>query len=77
MAGGLVLLAPAPALLREWAYAGFFIWWIGGLSVHTLSHHPLTNSVPLLMLGSLLIVSFLGYHKGRVIQLRANGDNGP
>jgi uncharacterized membrane protein len=40
IAGGFALLLPVPLFLKEWAFAGFFIWWMGGLSAHAFSGHP-------------------------------------
>jgi len=66
--GGLTLLMPVPPLFREWAYAGFFIWWTGGIAVHAFSGHPPAQYVGLAILGPLLVLSFLAHHRGRQIR---------
>lgn len=71
IAGGFALLFPVPLFLKEWAFAGFFIWWMGGLSAHAFSGHPPTAFVLLLILGTLLSLSFVGHHKGRVVMMKA------
>jgi len=58
LAGGLALLLPTPLVLREWAFAGFFVWWSGAVSTHLITGEGLSNLVPLGVLGALLAVSF-------------------
>ena len=70
VAGGLVLLLRTPLVLKEWAFAGFFVWWVGAISAHVFSGHPITM-LPywmLLVFGTLLILTFMGYQKTRVIE---------
>lgn len=58
LAGGLALLLPTPLVLREWAFAGFFVWWSGAVSTHLITGEGLSNLVPLGVLGALLAASF-------------------
>ncbi|QNF33966.1 DoxX family protein [Adhaeribacter swui] len=61
--GAITLLAPVPARLKEWAYAGFVINFISAFIAHVASGDPLANCVaPLLFLG-LLLVSYFMYHR--------------
>ena len=70
VAGGLVLLLRAPLVLKEWAFAGFAIWVVGALSTHVFSGDPITTSnyYMLAIFGILLILTFMGYQKTRVIE---------
>lgn len=61
--GVFVLLAPVPARLKEWAYAGFVINFISAFIAHVASGDPIGNSMaPLVFLG-LLLASYFTYHK--------------
>jgi len=70
VAGGLVLLLRAPLVLKEWAFAGFFIWVVGALSAHVFSGDPITTPsyMMLTVFGILLILTFMGYQRTRVIE---------
>ena len=65
IAGGAVLLLPTPILMKEWAWAGFTIWWVGGMLAHLFSSHSLAEFVPLAVVGVLLLLSFLDYRPRR------------
>ena len=65
--GGALLLLPAPLLWKEWAYAGFFVWWVGGILAHAFSGHDLVQFVPLIIVGVFLLLSFLGHRPRRVM----------
>ena len=70
VAGGLVLLLRVPLVLKEWAFAGFFIWIVGALSSHAFSGDPITTPAYMMLtvFGILLILTFMGYQKTRVIE---------
>jgi len=52
IAGGVALLVPGFALLKEWAYAGFFFNLTGAVAVHCFVNHPLTELIaPIILLG--------------------------
>lgn len=68
LTGGLVLLLRTPLVLREWAFAGFFVWWSGAVSTHLITGEGLANLVPLGVLGALLIVSFREHATRREIR---------
>lgn len=53
--GGIVLLLASTQRLREWAYVGFFIWALGGISAHVFSGHGMREMMPLLSLTCFLI----------------------
>ncbi|MEM7167312.1 MAG: DoxX family protein [Planctomycetota bacterium] len=63
IAGGLTILLRAPAMLKEWAFAGFYFWCLGGLSAHALNGHAIGEYVPLLILGTLLTLTFVGHRR--------------
>ena len=63
ISGGLTLLLPTPLRLREWACAGFSLWWIGGMAAHTFSNHAFLSYLPLLSVGVLLLLCHLDHHR--------------
>ena len=67
IAGGAVLLTPTPILMKEWAWAGFTIWWVGGMLAHLFSSHSIAEFAPLAVVGVLLLMSFLDYRPRRKV----------
>lgn len=61
--GSLALILKVHWRLKEWAYAGFFIWAFGGILSHVLSGHNLFESMPLFFFFALLVLSFMSYLK--------------
>ena len=72
LSGGIVLLAPTSLLLKEWAYAGFCFWWLGGMATHLFSDHAVVEFVPLAVVGVLLLLSFL-HHRPRRRMVASTG----
>lgn len=64
--GSLALLLKVHWRLKEWAFAGFFIWALGAISSHLLSGHGISDTVPVLLLLFLLLLSFYSYLKVKV-----------
>ena len=63
MIGGIVVVIPAmPRLLKEWAYAGFFIATISAIIANYAVNGLLFVSMPLVVL-LLLTVSYIYYHE--------------
>ncbi|WP_143305745.1 DoxX family protein [Chitinophaga vietnamensis] len=57
--GVVLLLAPAPAKLREWAYAGFTFTFIAAFVAHSSAGDPIANRLmPLIFLGVLAVSYF-------------------
>lgn len=56
--GVVALLLPRYALLKEWAYAGYFFLITGALWSHLAVGHALTDLLPALLLLALLIISW-------------------
>lgn len=56
--GVIALLVPKNALLKEWAYAGFFFIMSGAIASHILSRDQMTELLPSLLLLILTIVSW-------------------
>src|SRR5215471_1527291 len=56
--GGIVLVIPGFAKLKEWAYAGFTFAWISAFVAHYLAHDGATAFMPLVAL-VLLFISYL------------------
>lgn len=56
--GVVAVLLPKFALLKEWAYAGFFFTTTGAAFSHLASGNPLTEILPSLLLLTLTIVSW-------------------
>ena len=64
VAGGVTILVARDRLIAEWAFAGFFIWAFGGLASHTFSGHPPQEFLPLFLLTTFLIVSYVANKRG-------------
>lgn len=60
--GAVLLLAPVPARVKEWTYAGFAITFISAVVAHTSVDGIQTAAGPIVFL-VLLLVSYLFYHK--------------
>lgn len=66
--GIIVLVAPFPLRIKEWAYAGFAISFISAFIAHVSSGDPLSAAImPLVFLG-LLIASYVTYRKWILIK---------
>ncbi|MBA4167104.1 MAG: DoxX family protein [Chitinophagaceae bacterium] len=71
--GAILLLAPVPARVKEWAYAGFATTFISAFIAHTASGDPANyRAMPLIFL-AILIVSYVTYHKSA----KAIGEKNP
>ena len=65
--GAMVLLAPVPGRLKEWAYAGFGITFISAFIAHTASGDPVANiSGPVILFG-VLIWSYVCYTRLKTV----------
>lgn len=60
--GAILLLAPVPARVKEWTYAGFAITFVSAVVAHTSVDGIQTAAGPIVFL-SLLLVSYLFYHR--------------
>lgn len=56
--GTVAVLVPKVPILKEWAYAGFFFAMTGAIFSHVASGHPVTDSLPPLLLLVLTCVSW-------------------
>lgn len=56
--GVVAILAPRYPLLKEWAYAGFFFLTTGAIATHIALGHPITESLPAVLLLVLTVVSW-------------------
>lgn len=63
--GGLALILKVHWRLKEWAYAGFFIWAVGAISSHLLAGHSISEAMPVFFLLALLVLSFTFYELPR------------
>lgn len=61
--GALVLLAPLPPRIKEWAYVGFAITFVSAFVAHTAVGDPLSYSLPPVVFLAILAASYLSYHK--------------
>lgn len=61
--GAILLLAPVPARVKEWTYAGFGITFISAFIAHVASGDPIANIIMPLVVFAVLIVSYITYHK--------------
>jgi hypothetical protein len=67
--GVLVLLIPKfPNKVKEWAYAGFGITFISASIAHKCSNDPFINVLAPLIYFSILILSYIYFHKIRVVK---------
>jgi hypothetical protein len=65
--GVVLLLAPVPARVKEWTYAGFIITFISAFIAHSASGDPAAvRMMPVIFL-VLLIVSYITFHKKQSI----------
>jgi hypothetical protein len=63
--GTVAVLAPGLALVKEWAYAGFFFAMSGAVISHSIMGHPFTQLLPSLLLLVLTIISWYCRPAGR------------
>jgi hypothetical protein len=61
--GAIVLLAPLPGKIKEWAYAGFSITLISALIAHISSGDGINIFAPVLIAFILLILSYIFYSR--------------
>lgn len=61
--GAILLLAPVPARVKEWTYAGFTIIFISAFIAHTASGDPMAMAIMPLVFLVLLIVSYLSRYR--------------
>ncbi len=59
--GGGAILLDLHERLTEWAFAGFFIWGIGGIACHFFSGHGIGRTTPIVVLFLFLVISYLCY----------------
>ena len=65
--GAILLIAPIPAKIKEWVYAGFVITFISAFIAHTASGDPVNyRAMPVIFL-VLILVSYFTYHKGNPV----------
>jgi len=68
--GVIALLAPVPARVKEWAYAGFGINLISAAIAHAAIGDPFQNILGPIIFFLLLVGSYITYHKlndGKVV----------
>jgi DoxX-like family len=58
MLGGLALLVPRRALLKEWAYAGTFFVFTGAIASHLTTGYATSEVGPLAILTTLTVISW-------------------
>lgn len=63
--GGIALVVPGKAKLKEWAYAGFFFDFTGAAASHALNGDGLALIAPALILTAVLIGSYMLRPAGR------------
>ncbi|TGM45531.1 DoxX family protein [Leptospira vanthielii] len=56
--GVIAVLTPKYVLLKEWAYAGFFFAMSGAAYSHIVMGHPLSETLPSVLLLALTIISW-------------------
>jgi uncharacterized membrane protein YphA (DoxX/SURF4 family) len=61
--GAIILLAPLPARLKEWAYAGFTIVFISAAIAHIASGDPASKFMAPILFLAVLIVSYVTWSK--------------
>ncbi len=61
--GAIVLIAPLPARIKEWAYVGFAITFLSAFIAHIASGDEASHSISPLVFLVILIVSYITYHK--------------
>lgn len=73
LVGVILLLAPVPARLKEWVYAGFTIVFISAFVAHTISGDPVMVRIMPVIFLMLLLVSYFTYQKLQGQELSPNG----
>ncbi|MCS3736992.1 DoxX family protein [Mucilaginibacter dorajii] len=59
----IVLLAPVPAKIKEWAYAGLGITFISAFIAHSASGDPVSVAIMPLIIMAILVVSYVSWGK--------------
>jgi hypothetical protein len=67
--GAIALLAPLGSRVKEWAYFGFALTFVSAFALHLASGDPVSAVVSPLVALSLLIVSYLTYHRREAVSL--------
>lgn len=67
--GAIALLAPLGSRVKEWAYFGFALTFVSAFALHLASGDPVSAIVSPLVALSLLIVSYLTYHRRLAVSL--------
>ncbi len=70
--GAIILLTPASARIKEWAYAGFAITFISALIAHTASGDPVNYRIMPVVFLALLAVSHVMYIKSKAVNTAFN-----
>ncbi|WP_103020481.1 DoxX family protein [Salinibacter altiplanensis] len=63
LAGAVVLVAPLPRALKEWAYAGFAISFVSAVIAHAAVGDPPSELLPPGIAFALLMTSYVTYHR--------------
>lgn len=61
--GIILLLAPVPSFMKEWAYAGFTITFVSAFIAHTASGDPVQNRIAPLVILFFLLRSYFSYRR--------------
>jgi len=61
--GAVVLLAPLPSRLKEWAYAGFAITFISAFIAHVAGGDPAGKAAAPIIFLAILSVSYIFWHR--------------
>ena len=61
--GAIALIAPLPARVKEWTYAGFAITFLSAFIAHMASGDGASHSISPLVFLVILIISYITYHK--------------
>ena len=65
--GAILLIAPIPAKIKEWVYAGFVITFISAFIAHTASGDPVNYRVMPVIFLVLILASYFTYHKSNPV----------
>jgi hypothetical protein len=63
LVSAVVLLAPVPPKIKEWAYAGLGITFISAFIAHTSSGDPVSVAVMPLIIMVILVISYVSWEK--------------
>jgi uncharacterized membrane protein YphA (DoxX/SURF4 family) len=67
--GSIAVLVPGQALVKEWAYAGFFFLMSGAVISHLMIGEPLNSILPALLLLALTLLSWYFRPAGRKVMV--------